>query len=158
MGKSIDPASATLTIDKAEQFSPVLSALYYSMIISGTLLLVFSVAYLGLFSRRVDRLVRIVIRMPTERFVLYSSFVAALLGIVAGSAGWAVRELGRQPWTIYGLVRPEQVITPNPITPIFSYFIILVEVTTFACGITGLYFVPTRSLMEIAKQVEVIRG
>jgi cytochrome d ubiquinol oxidase subunit I len=96
--------------------------------------------------------------MSTERFVLYSSFVAALLGIVAGSAGWAVRELGRQPWTIYGLVRPEQVITPNPITPLFSYFIILVETMTFVSGAIALYFIPTKSLMEIAKQVEVVRG
>jgi cytochrome d ubiquinol oxidase subunit I len=157
-GKSIDPATVMLTIDKAEQIMPVLSTLYYAMIVSGVLLLVFSVAYLGLFSRAVDRLVRVVIRMPTERFVLYSSFVAALLGIVAGSAGWAVRELGRQPWTIYGLIRPEQVITPNPITPLFSYFIILVETMTFVSGIIALYFIPTKSLMEIAKQMEVVRG
>jgi cytochrome d ubiquinol oxidase subunit I len=84
--------------------------------------------------------------------------VAALLGIIAGSAGWAVRELGRQPWTIYGLVRPDQVITPNPITPLFSYFIILVETMTFVSGIIALYFIPTKSLMEIAKEVEVVRG
>jgi cytochrome d ubiquinol oxidase subunit I len=157
-GKSIDPTTAMLTIQKAEQIMPILSAFYYAMIICGVLLLVFSVAYLGLFSRRIDRLVRMVIRMPTERFVLYSSFVAALLGIVAGSAGWAVRELGRQPWTIYGLIRPEQVITPNPITPLFSYFIMLVETTTLVTGLIALYFIPTKSLMEITRQVEVIRG
>jgi cytochrome d ubiquinol oxidase subunit I len=156
--KSIDPASASLTINRAQQIMPVLSTLYYSMIISGVVLLILSVAYLGLFSRRMDALVRTVIRLSTERFVVYSSFAAALFGIVAGSAGWAVRELGRQPWTIYGLVRPEQVITPNPITPLFSYFIILVEAMTFTCGVIALYFIPTKSLMEIAKQVEVVRG
>jgi len=158
VGKSIDPASASLTIDRAEQIMPILSTLYYCMIISGVLLLIFSIAYLGLLSRRVDRLVRLVTRLPTERFVLYSSFAAAFFGILAGSAGWAVRELGRQPWTIYGLVRPEQLITPNPITPLFSYFIILVEAMTFTCGIVALYFIPTKSLMEIAKEVEVVRG
>ena len=157
-GKSIDPSSAMLTIQKGEEIMPVLSTLYYAMIISGVLLLIFSVAYLGLFFPKMDRLVRTVTRMPTERFVLYSSFVAALLGIIAGSAGWAVRELGRQPWTIYGLVRPDQVITPNPITPLFSYFIILVETMTFVSGIIALYFIPTKSLMEIAKEVEVVRG
>ena len=156
--KSIDPAAATLTIVKAEGITTLLSALYYSMIISGFLLVTFSVAYLGFFSGRVDRLVRAVMRMPTEQFVMYSSFVAAALAIIAGSAGWAVRELGRQPWTIYGLVRPEQVITPNPITPIFSFFIMLVEAMTFVCGIVALYFIPTKSLMEIHKQIEVVRG
>ena len=157
-GKSIDPPSALLTIQRAEQIMPVLSTLYYAMIISGALLLIFSIASLGLYSPGMDALVKMVIRLPTERFVLYSSFAAAFFAIVAGSAGWAVRELGRQPWTIYGLVRPEQVITPNPITPLFSYFIILVEAMTFVCGVVALYFIPTKSLMEIAKQVEVIRG
>ncbi len=30
--------------------------------------------------------------------------------------GWAVREIGRKPWTIYGLFYPEEVITPIPIS------------------------------------------
>ena len=156
--KSIDPAAATLTIVKAEEMMPILSTLYYSMIISGVLLLVCSIAYTGLFSGKIDRLVRLILRMSTERFLLYSSFAAAAFAGVAGSAGWAVRELGRQPWTIYGLVRPEQVITPNPITPLFSYFIMLVEAVTFACGLVALYFIPTKSLMEIQEQIEVVRG
>ena len=158
VGKSIDPATATLTIEQAERVSPLLSTFYYLMIVSGILLLVFSSAYLGLFSKKMDRLVRLVLRMPTERFVVYSSFVATVLAIIAGSAGWAVREIGRQPWTIYGLVRPEQVITPNPITPLFSYFIILVELSTLVSGMVALYFIPTRSLLGIGAQIEVVRG
>jgi len=156
--KSIDPVTATLTINRAEEMSAVLSTFYYSMIISGMLLLVLSISYAGLFSRKIDRLVRAVARMPTERFLVYTSFAGAALGIVAGSAGWAVRELGRQPWTIYGLVRPEEVITPNPITPLFSYFIILIEIMTFISGIVALYFIPTKSLLGIETQVEVVRG
>jgi len=156
--KSIDPATAMLTINQAEQAMPLLSALYYSMIISGVMLLVLSVAYTGLFSDKMDRLVRAVTRMKTETFIVYSSFVASALGIVAGSAGWAVREVGRQPWTIYGLVRPEQVITPNPITPFFSWFIIMVEAMTFVAGMLGLYFIPTKSLLGIEAQIEVVRG
>jgi cytochrome d ubiquinol oxidase subunit I len=137
---------------------PLLPTLYYAMIISGIVLVVLSIAYLGLFSKKIDRLVRAVIRISTERFVVYSSFLAAFLGIIAGSAGWAVRELGRQPWTIYGLVRPEQVITPNPITPLFSYFIMLVEAMILVSGTIALYFIPTKSLWEIETKVEVVRG
>jgi cytochrome d ubiquinol oxidase subunit I len=155
-GKSIDPAAALLTVNIAERMSPLLSIFYYSMIISGILLVAFSVAYLGIYSQRIDRLVRVILKQST--FVVYSSFAASLLGLIAGSAGWAVREIGRQPWTIYGLVRPEQVITPNPITPIFSYFIMLVETATFVSGLVALYFIPTKSLMEIEKRVEVVRG
>ena len=158
VSRSIDPTSATLTINQAEQASPLLSTFYYSMIISGLLLAILSVAYLGLFSERLDRLVNAVLGMPTERFLVYSSFAGAVLAIAAGSAGWAVREVGRQPWTIYGLVRPYQVVSPNPIAPVFSYFIILVELMTFVSGVVGLYFIPTRSLMEMQKEVEVVRG
>jgi cytochrome d ubiquinol oxidase subunit I len=157
-GSSLDPVAATQTITQAEQMSPVLSTLYFAMIASGALLLVFSIAYLGLFSSKIDRLVRAVFRMSTENFLVYSSFLAAALGVVAGSAGWAIRELGRQPWTIYGLIRPEQVITPNPITPLFSYFIILVEATIFIGGIVALYFVPTRSLRKMEPELEIVRG
>jgi cytochrome d ubiquinol oxidase subunit I len=154
VNRSIDPSAAALTINTAEQMMPVLSALYLAMIISGILLFIFSIAFVGLFSQQIDRLVRVVLRMPTERFVVLSSFVAPVLGIISGSAGWAVREVGRQPWTIYGLIRPEQVITPNPITPLFSYFIVLVELLVFIGGIIALYFIPTKSLMEL----EVVRG
>jgi cytochrome d ubiquinol oxidase subunit I len=158
VGRSIDPATARLTLVHAEEISPLLSTFYYLMIASGILLLVFSIAYLGLFSKRMDRVVRFVLRMSTERFVVYSSFVATILAIIAGSAGWAVREIGRQPWTIYGLVRPEQVITPNPITPLFSYFIILVELSTLVSGMIALYFIPTKSLLGVEAQIEVVRG
>jgi cytochrome d ubiquinol oxidase subunit I len=147
-----------LTINQAEGISSFLSAFYYLMIAAGILLLVCSIVYLGLFSKKMDHLVRLVLRISTERFVVYSSFASAALGIIAGSAGWAVREIGRQPWTIYGLVRPEQVVTPNPITPLFSFFIILVEVMTFVSGIIALYFIPTKSLLGIEAKIEVVRG
>jgi hypothetical protein len=34
----------------------------------------------------------------------------------------------------------------------------LVETTTLVTGLIALYFIPTKSLMEITKQVEVVRG
>ncbi len=154
ISSSIDPSAAALTISSAEQMQPLLTSFYYAMVVSGILLFVFAIAYLGLLSKKIDMLVRLVMRMPTEKFVVYSSFLATLLGIVAASAGWAVREVGRQPWTIYGLVQYQQVITPNPITPLFSFFIIVVELGIFAAGLVAFYFIPTKSLREM----EVVRG
>jgi cytochrome d ubiquinol oxidase subunit I len=133
---------------------PLLTTFYYAMIISGILLFVFAIAYLGSLSTKMDRLVRLVLRMPTEKFIVYSSFLATLLGIIAASAGWAVREVGRQPWVIYGLVQYQQVITSDPITPVFSLLIIAVELGIFLAGIVAFYFIPTKSLREM----EVIRG
>ena len=38
---------------------------------------------------------------------------AAPLGFVAVLAGWTVTEVGRQPWTVYGLFRTAQSVTPS---------------------------------------------
>jgi cytochrome bd ubiquinol oxidase subunit I len=38
---------------------------------------------------------------------------AAPVGFVAVLAGWTVTEVGRQPWTVYGLLRTAQSVTPS---------------------------------------------
>ena len=38
---------------------------------------------------------------------------AAPLGFVAVIAGWCVTEVGRQPWTVYGLLRTAQSVSPS---------------------------------------------
>jgi cytochrome bd ubiquinol oxidase subunit I len=38
---------------------------------------------------------------------------AAPLGFVAVIAGWCVIEVGRQPWTVYGLLRTAQSVSPS---------------------------------------------
>jgi cytochrome bd ubiquinol oxidase subunit I len=39
--------------------------------------------------------------------------LAAPLGFVAVIAGWCVTEVGRQPWTVYGLLRTAQSVSPS---------------------------------------------
>jgi cytochrome d ubiquinol oxidase subunit I len=39
--------------------------------------------------------------------------VAAPLGFVAVVAGWCVTEVGRQPWTVYGLLRTAESVSPS---------------------------------------------
>ena len=38
---------------------------------------------------------------------------AAPLGFLAVLAGWTTTEVGRQPWTVYGLMRTAQSVTPS---------------------------------------------
>ncbi len=38
---------------------------------------------------------------------------AAPLGFVAVIAGWATTEVGRQPWTVYGLMRTADSVSPS---------------------------------------------
>jgi len=110
--------------------------------------------FFGLYNKKINALVRMITRMPTNKFIIYSSFIATILSIIAASAGWAVREIGRHPWTIYGLVQYQQVITPNPITSEFSMLIIAIELLILISGLVALYFIPTKSLNEI----EIVRG
>jgi len=39
--------------------------------------------------------------------------IAAPLGFVAVIAGWCVTEVGRQPWTVYGLLRTAESVSPS---------------------------------------------
>ncbi len=47
-----------------------------------------------------------------NRWLLRALVVGAPLGFLALEAGWMVTELGRQPWTIYGLMRTSAAVTP----------------------------------------------
>ena len=43
---------------------------------------------------------------------LWAVAVAGPLGFVALEAGWAVTEVGRQPWIVYGVIRTGDAVTP----------------------------------------------
>jgi cytochrome d ubiquinol oxidase subunit I len=43
--------------------------------------------------------------------------VAACLGFIAVIAGWTTTEVGRQPWTIYGLMRTADSVSPSLVGP-----------------------------------------
>lgn len=43
-----------------------------------------------------------------QRWLLRAWIAAIPLGYIAVEAGWIVREVGRQPWIVYGLMRTEQ--------------------------------------------------
>jgi cytochrome bd ubiquinol oxidase subunit I len=47
------------------------------------------------------------------RWFLNACMLASPLGFVAVIAGWCVTEVGRQPWTVYGLLRTAESVTPS---------------------------------------------
>jgi cytochrome d ubiquinol oxidase subunit I len=49
-----------------------------------------------------------------SRPFLMATLAAGPLALIAVEAGWMVTELGRQPWTIYGVMRTAETITPVP--------------------------------------------
>jgi cytochrome d ubiquinol oxidase subunit I len=54
-------------------------------------------------------------RQPQDsRPFLYTTVALAPSGFIAIEAGWIVTEVGRQPWTVYGVLRTNDAVTPMP--------------------------------------------
>lgn len=49
-----------------------------------------------------------------QRWLLWGWLLAAPLGYIAVEAGWTVREVGRQPWTVYGMIRTSDAASHLP--------------------------------------------
>lgn len=56
------------------------------------------------------------------------------MGFIAVEVGWAVTELGRQPWVIYGIMKTRDALTPMPGLQFPFYFITLIYLfLSFLC-------------------------
>jgi cytochrome d ubiquinol oxidase subunit I len=53
-------------------------------------------------------------RLPGERWLLYAWVAAGPLAWAAVEGGWVTREVGRQPWLVYGLMRTGEGATALP--------------------------------------------
>jgi cytochrome d ubiquinol oxidase subunit I len=52
--------------------------------------------------------------LTTSPWLLRALALAAPMGFIAIEAGWTVTEVGRQPWTVYGVLRTADAVTPMP--------------------------------------------
>ena len=66
--------------------------------------------------------------LATHRWLLTAIAIASPMGFVCIEAGWAVTELGRQPWVIYGILRTKDAVTPMPglIVPFISFTVLYI--------------------------------
>jgi cytochrome d ubiquinol oxidase subunit I len=142
-------------LSKSESRLPVIYSLYYAKIVFGIMDLIaivglFALSFnLGPFSRLAKRILN---RFGEHKSMFLLSLLVVLASILASGLGWFVREDGRKPWTVYGLLYPEELITSVPIGPVFILFAILF-VAVAAIGIYGIYVVSTRRL----KFVELLK-
>jgi cytochrome d ubiquinol oxidase subunit I len=65
--------------------------------------------------------------------------VASPLGLVAIESGWAVTEVGRQPWIIQGVMKTADTVTPMP--GLLFPFIVFTTIYVFLAGIVSLLLV-----------------
>jgi cytochrome d ubiquinol oxidase subunit I len=52
-------------------------------------------------------------RAPTSRWFVRAALCGMSLPFLANTAGWIFTEMGRQPWTVFGLMQTKQAVSPT---------------------------------------------
>ena len=68
--------------------------------------------------------------LTTRRGFLWAVAIAGPCGFICTEAGWMVTELGRQPWTIYGILKTADAVTPMP-----GLIVPFTTITLVYCGL-----------------------
>jgi cytochrome bd ubiquinol oxidase subunit I len=102
---SLDSKEVGLTDFPADQRPPVLIPFFTFRIMVGCGLIMLLVAWVGsslCVKQRIER----------SRLLLWAIFLSFPLPFVAILTGWFTAEVGRQPWTVYGVLRTADSMTP----------------------------------------------
>ena len=83
---------------------PVVRVAFQVMVVLGTAAALFAAFTALVWLRRRS--------LPEDRRWLWVTVLLGPVGVVAMEAGWVVTEVGRQPWTVYGVLRTREVVTP----------------------------------------------
>ncbi|MFI2760467.1 cytochrome ubiquinol oxidase subunit I [Streptomyces echinatus] len=99
------------------------------MVATGSLLLLLALWFAWLWWRRRE--------VPTNRWFLRSSAVAGLVALVSLESGWVVTEVGRQPWTVVGLLLTKNAVAmQGNLWPLFATVLVI-----YACVAVGALYV-----------------
>ena len=79
-------------------------------------------------------------RLYTSTWFLRVLTLVSPLGFVAVLAGWFTAEVGRQPWTVYGVLRTADAVSPVPGGSVLTSLILFVLVYGIVFG-AGLYYI-----------------
>lgn len=129
-------------LERAERLMPLVHYAYYAKVVAAiagglaaaALLLLF--VRIPVLSRAAERVTALLGDFRRRVLVLAA---LALAGTALPSAlGWAVREIGRKPWSVYGLLTPEELITPVPLAQ-SPGFLALAALLILAVGLGGVY-------------------
>lgn len=103
----------------ADQRPPVAIPFFAFRIMVGIGCIMLAIIVLGLWLRFRKRL------FNTNWFLKLCQYLTPI-GFFAVIAGWATTEVGRQPWTVYGLLR-----TANSVSPSLSTFDVLLSICSY---------------------------
>lgn len=79
-------------------------------------------------------------RLYDTRWFHLSVVIASPLGLVAIVAGWFVTEIGRQPYTVYGLVRTAESVSPVAASAVATSLLLFIMVYSVLLFAFLLYF------------------
>jgi cytochrome d ubiquinol oxidase subunit I len=139
-------------LSKAESEMVQVNTGYYAKIAVGVIALISIIALvalnfsLGLLTTLTEYILK---PLGRRRAIPLLSFLVLSSCVLAASLGWFVREVGRTPWTVYGLLHPGELITPVPINPMVIAVFVATFATVAVVGIYGMYLVATRPLRFI---------
>jgi len=109
---------------KPEDRPPVVWVFFTFRTMVGIGFFLLGVAMLGLWLRWKKRLY-------TSRVLQRLAVAAVPLGFVATIAGWMTAEIGRQPWTVYGLLRTADSVSPVSAAAVATTLALFVVVYLF---------------------------
>lgn len=132
-------------LKRAESRIAVVHAAYYTKIAFGVIGFVSAIALFSHF-RRLPLLSSLVDRILGRRAMLILPVGVFLGAVISSVLGWYVREVGRKPWTVYGILYPEELVTVVDYgrSPEFAAFMGAVIIAIVAFGMVSMYFVATR--------------
>jgi len=122
-----------LKVAKPEDRPPVIWVFFTFRTMVGIGLFLLAVAMFGLWQRWRKRLY-------TSRFLMRLAVACVPLGFVAVIAGWMTAEIGRQPFTVYGLLRTADSVSPVSVDAVATSLVLFIVVYIFLFG-AFLYFV-----------------
>jgi cytochrome d ubiquinol oxidase subunit I len=96
-----------------------------------------------------------------SNWFLWCCTLASPLGFIAVTAGWATTEVGRQPWTVYGLLRTRDSVSPSLTGLDVSISLIgycLVYLVMFSAGLALMVRLVRLGPTEAAAELDAIEG
>ncbi len=102
---SLDSKEVGLTDFARSERPPIAIPFFTFRIMVGCGLLMLLVAWGGTLLSLKERLLQ-------RRALLWTVFLCFPLPFIATLTGWFTAEVGRQPWTVYGLLRTADAVTP----------------------------------------------
>ncbi|MET1123824.1 MAG: cytochrome ubiquinol oxidase subunit I [Archaeoglobaceae archaeon] len=140
---------------KARERITAVHAAYYTKIAFGVLGFVSAIALFG-YLRGLPVISRIVEKVLGARSILALSVLVFLGSAVPSVLGWYVREVGRKPWTVYGLLYPEELVTVVGYgrTPEFAALMAITITIIVLFGVLAMYLVATREY----RFLDLLRG